>query len=113
MWYVSAGVQSGIAAPWQTSASVPARACKRFAVLIAAYREDAVILSYCACLSGAGLSCEKYDVVVISDHMQPETNAALSSLPIKLLQVDFEKSTNTKSLKAALNIWTRTLTTWH
>lgn len=34
--------------------------------------------------------------------MQPATNAALSSLPIKLLQVDFEKSTNTKSLKAAL-----------
>lgn len=34
--------------------------------------------------------------------MQPETNAVLSSLPIKLLQVDFEKSTNTKSLQAAL-----------
>ena len=34
--------------------------------------------------------------------MQPATNAALSSLPIKLLQVDFEKSTNTKSLKVAL-----------
>ena len=45
---------------------------------------------------------DRYDIVVISDHMQPETNAVLSSLPIKLLQVDFEKSTNTKSLQAAL-----------
>lgn len=43
-----------------------------------------------------------YDVVVISDHMQPSTNKRLRALPVKLLQVDFEKSTNTKSLKAAL-----------
>ena len=83
-------------------ASVPARACKRFAVLIAAYREDAVILSTVHACLAQDYPDDKYDVTVISDHMRPETNAALSSLPIKLLQVDFEKSTNTKSLKAAL-----------
>ena len=75
---------------------------KRFVILIAAYREDTVILpTVHACLA-QDYPCEKYDVVVVSDHMQPATNAALSSLPIKLLQVDFEKSTNTKSLKVAL-----------
>ena len=75
---------------------------KRFVILIAAYREDTVILpTVHACLA-QDYPCEKYDVVVISDHMQRATNAALSSLPIKLLQVDFEKSTNTKSLKVAL-----------
>ena len=83
-------------------ATVPAETYKRFAILIAAYREDAVIRSTVHACLAQDYPGEKYDVVVISDHMQPETNAALSSLPIKLLQVDFEKSTNTKSLKAAL-----------
>ena len=83
-------------------ASAPVKNHKRFAILIAAYREDAVILpTVHACLV-QDYPNDKYDVVVISDHMQPRTNAALSSLPIKLLQVDFEKSTNTKSLKAGL-----------
>ena len=82
--------------------TAPARTSKRFAVFIAAYREDAVILpTVHACLA-QDYPDDRYDVVVISDHMQPETNAVLSSLPIKLLQVDFEKSTNTKSLQAAL-----------
>lgn len=83
-------------------ATVPAETCKRFAILIAAYREDAVIVPTVRACLAQNYPDDKYDVVVISDHMQPETNAALSSLPIKLLQVDFEKSTNTKSLKAAL-----------
>lgn len=86
----------------KTLVTVSAVTHKRFVILIAAYREDAVILpTVHACLA-QDYPCEKYDVVVVSDHMQPATNAALSSLPIKLLQVDFEKSTNTKSLKAAL-----------
>ena len=75
--------------------TAPARTSKRFAVFIAAYREDAVILpTVHACLA-QDYPDDRYDVVVISDHMRPETNAVLSSLPIKLLQVDFEKSTNT------------------
>ena len=53
-------------------------------------------------LHGSGLSSIKYDVIVISDHMQPSTNEKLRALPIKLLQVDFERNTNAKSLKAAL-----------
>ena len=75
---------------------------RRFAVLIAAYREDAVIMETVRACLAQNYPGDKYDVVVISDHMQSETNAALSALPVKLLQVDFEKSTNTKSLKAAL-----------
>ena len=82
--------------------TAPARISKRLAVGIAAYREDAGILpTVHACLA-QDYPDDRYDVVGISDHMQPETNAVLSSLPIKLLQVDFEKSTNTKSLQAAL-----------
>lgn len=76
--------------------------CKRFAILIAAYREDAVIMDTVRTCLKQDYPTEKYDVVVISDHMRPQTNEQLRALPIKLLQVDFEKSTNTKSLKEAL-----------
>ncbi len=75
---------------------------KRFALLIAAYKEDVVIIDTVQACLAQDYPSDKYDVVVVSDHMQPATNEKLSELPIKLLQVDFEQSTNTKSLKAAL-----------
>lgn len=76
---------------------------KRFVLLIAAYREDAVIADTVKACLAQDYPADRYDVLVISDHMQPETNEKLRELPVKLLQVDFEKSTNTKSLKAALS----------
>lgn len=79
-----------------------AKEYKRFALLIAAYKEDAVITDTVQACLAQDYPADKYDIVVISDHMQPSTNDKLRALPIKLLQVDFEKSTNTKSLKAAL-----------
>lgn len=80
----------------------PAAGHRRIAVLIAAYREDAVIGDTVEACLRQDYPRGMYDVVVISDHMSPETNAALASLPVILLQVDFEQSTNTKSLRAAL-----------
>ena len=80
----------------------PAKEHKRIALLIAAYREDAVIMDTVQACLVQDYPSDRYDVVVISDHMRPSTNEKLRALPIKLLQVDFEKSTNTKSLKAAL-----------
>lgn len=75
---------------------------RRIAVLIAAYREDAVIRDTVEACLRQDYPREMYDVVVISDHMSSETNAALAALPVILLRVDFEQSTNTKSLRAAL-----------
>ena len=65
----------------------------RFAVLIPAYGEDGVIEECVrACLvQQYPASC--YDTVVISDHMQPQTNARLSTLPIRLIEVHFQQST--------------------
>lgn len=80
----------------------PAEEHKRIALLIAAYREDAVIMDTVQACLVQDYPSDRYDVVVISDHMRPSTNEKLRALLIKLLQVDFEKSTNTKSLKAAL-----------
>ena len=43
-----------------------------------------------------------YTVVVISDHMQPETNEQLSKLPITLLRPTFEKSSKAKAMQFAI-----------
>lgn len=75
---------------------------KRFAILIAAYREDAVIFNTVEACLQQDYPGTKYDVVVISDHMNSQTNKKLAELPLILLVVDFKKSTNTKSIKAAL-----------
>ena len=75
---------------------------KRILLLIAAYREDKVIEATVQACLAQDYPHELYRVLVISDHMSAETNSRLRAMPIDVMQVDFEKSTNTKSLKAAL-----------
>ncbi|MBQ8673137.1 MAG: glycosyltransferase [Bacteroides sp.] len=75
---------------------------KRFAILIPAYREDAVIHECVRSCLDQEYPSACYDVVVISDHMRPETNESLAQMPIRLLQVSFEQSTKSKSLNAAM-----------
>ncbi len=80
----------------------PATSYKRFAILIAAYREDAVIRECVRSCIAQQYPSEYFDTVVISDSMRPETNAALAALPIRLVEVHFENSTKSKSLNAAM-----------
>ena len=44
-----------------------------------------------------------FDLVVISDQMQPETNEALRTLPIRLLMADYTESSKAKALAMAMN----------
>lgn len=46
---------------------------------------------------------DRYDVVVISDRMEPETNERLSALPLILEVVHFENSTKVKALNLAMS----------
>lgn len=75
---------------------------KRFAILIPAYREDAVIHDCVHSCLEQDYPLESYDIVVISDRMQPETNASLASMPIRLVEVNFEHSTKSKALNAGM-----------
>jgi cellulose synthase/poly-beta-1,6-N-acetylglucosamine synthase-like glycosyltransferase len=43
-----------------------------------------------------------FDVVIIADSFQPETLAKLRTLPIKVIEVSFEKSTKSKALNKAM-----------
>ncbi len=75
---------------------------KRFAILVPAYGEDVVIRECVDSCLEQDYPEDKFDIVVISDHMKPETNAALARLPIRLIEVTFENSTKSKSLNAAM-----------
>ena len=74
-----------------------------FLVLYPAYNEDRVIVPSVRNFLGQYYPYDSFHVAVISDHMQPETNQALSELPITLLQPTFEKSSKAKAMQYAMS----------
>lgn len=74
----------------------------KFLILYPAYKEDKVIINAVTQFLLQDYPKELYTVIVISDHMQPETNEQLSKLPITLLQPTFEKSSKAKAMKFAI-----------
>ena len=75
----------------------------RFLILFPAYNEDRVIINAVERFLGQNYPKDHYTVAVISDHMQPETNNHLRSLPITLLTPIFEKSSKAKAMQYAIN----------
>lgn len=73
-----------------------------FLVLIPAYKEDSVIISTVEIFLKQDYPSTHYQLTVISDHMQQNTNDKLAALPIKLLQPTFEKSSKAKALQYAI-----------
>lgn len=74
----------------------------KFLILYPAYKEDKVIVNAVRQFLLQDYPKELYTVIVISDHMQPETNLKLSELPITLLQPTFEKSSKAKAMQYAI-----------
>lgn len=74
-----------------------------YLVLYPAYNEDRVIVPSVRTFLGQYYPYNAFHVAVISDHMQPETNQALSELPITLLQPIFEKSSKAKAMQYAMD----------
>ena len=74
-----------------------------YLILFPAYHEDAVIINSVKSFLQQDYPKELYQVVVISDYMEPETNEALSHLPITLLQPTFEQSSKAKALQFAIS----------
>lgn len=75
---------------------------RKFAVLIPGYKEDNVIIEVANKALGQSYSKDNYDVVVIADSFEDETLHKLKQLPIKLVEVSFEKSTKSKALNKAM-----------
>lgn len=81
---------------------MPAKKKLRYLVLYPAYAEDNVIIESINCFLKQDYPKNKYDVAVISDHMQEETNRQLKGLPITVLEPIFETSTKAKALNFAI-----------
>ena len=77
---------------------------RRIAVLIPGYREDAVIREVANDALLQDYPSEYFDVVVIADSFQPETVEYLKSLPIKVIEVRFDKSTKSRALNKAMEL---------
>lgn len=75
---------------------------RRIAVLIPAYKEDAVILESAQDGLRQDYPSFMYDVVVIADSLAPTTLQILRKLPVKVVEVSFERSTKAKALNVAL-----------
>jgi Glycosyltransferases, probably involved in cell wall biogenesis len=75
---------------------------RKIAVLIPGYKEDSVIIEVAKEALLQDYPSSDYDVVIIADSFLPETLAALRTLPIKVIEVSFEKSTKAKALNKAM-----------
>lgn len=80
---------------------------KTIAVLVPGYKEDQVIIEVAKLALEQDYSSTLYDVVIIADSFKEETLAALRALPIKLIEVSFDKSTKSKALNKAMAALTR------
>ncbi|MEL6483393.1 MAG: glycosyltransferase family 2 protein, partial [Bacteroidota bacterium] len=74
----------------------------RFAVLIPGYKEDNVIIEVAEHALRQNYPENSFEVVIIADSFLPKTLNALKALPIRLVEVSFEKSTKSKALNKAM-----------
>lgn len=81
-----------------------AKTQRRFLVLFPAYKEDRVIVSTVRSFLKQEYPQDKFDIVVISDQMQPATNDTLRALPIQLQTADYANSSKAKALSLAMDI---------
>ena len=75
---------------------------RKIAVLIPGYKEDDVIIEVAAEALKQSYQADKFEVVIIADSFQPETLNSLRQMPIKVIEVSFDKSTKSKALNKAM-----------
>lgn len=75
----------------------------RFAIVFPSFREDRVIESSVRSFLEQDYPKEFYDIVVVSDHMEEDTNERLRNMPIVLLEADYEDSSKARALNFAMD----------
>ncbi|MCP4438409.1 MAG: glycosyltransferase family 2 protein [Aureispira sp.] len=74
------------------------------AILIAAYKEDDIILDTVQKALSQNYNKSSYEIIVIADSLQAQTIVALQAMACTLIQVSFEKSTKAKAINKALSV---------
>ena len=82
----------------------PAQLLRRIKILIPGYKEDAVIIATAIDALNQNYPIHLFEIVIIADSFSVDTLNKLRSLPIKVIEVKFEKSTKGKALQKALEI---------
>jgi cellulose synthase/poly-beta-1,6-N-acetylglucosamine synthase-like glycosyltransferase len=77
---------------------------RKIAVLIPGYKEDDVITDVALTALKQDYPADRFDVVIIADSFLPETIASLKNLPIRVIEVSFDKSTKSKALNRAMEV---------
>ncbi|SHG69406.1 glycosyltransferase [Flagellimonas flava] len=77
---------------------------RKFAVLIPGYKEDNVIVDVAKQALKQTYQSQMFEVVVIADSFKTETLEVLKKLPIRVVEVSFEKSTKSKALNKAMEV---------
>ena len=77
---------------------------RKFAVLIPCYKEDSVIYDVAVESLNQDYPKEYFEVIIIADSLKNETIEKLKQLPLKLIEVSFEKSTKSKALNKAMSV---------
>ncbi|MFM2359179.1 MAG: hypothetical protein RLY16_1172 [Bacteroidota bacterium] len=80
----------------------PAKSLRRIRIFIPGYKEDAVIIASAKSAVAHNYPNDKFEVVIIADQFSPQTLATLRSMPLKVVEVQFEKSTKGKALQKAI-----------
>lgn len=75
---------------------------RNIAILIPAYKEDNIILETVTNTILHDYPKENFDIIVVADQLKKDTLADLSALPIKLIEVAFDKSTKARSIQYVL-----------
>lgn len=77
---------------------------RNIAVLIPGYKEDSVIIEAAENGLRQNYPSDKFDIVIIADSFLKITLEKLKGLPVKLIEVSFDKSTKSKALNVALDL---------
>ncbi|AHM63627.1 family 2 glycosyl transferase [Flammeovirgaceae bacterium 311] len=75
----------------------------RICIMIPAYKEDGVIFHTAQEALNQSYAKSRYEVVVVADSLHPDTLTKLRTLPIRVIEVSFDKSTKAKALNTAFS----------
>jgi cellulose synthase/poly-beta-1,6-N-acetylglucosamine synthase-like glycosyltransferase len=89
---------------YKTKKAPETRLLNKVAVLIPAYKEDGVIVGVAEQALKQNYPTDKFDVVIIADSLKSTTLEKLRALPIKVIEVVFEKSTKVRALNRAMEV---------
>jgi len=89
----------------KTKKSVPfpqAQTLRRIRIFIPGYKEDSVIIATAKNAISQNYPANLFEVVIIADLFSNATLSTLAAMPIKVVEVSFEKSTKGKALQKAI-----------